>query len=67
MNWVFIVSRDNTIERVRIFADYWVGCAFADNFIRSIDSSMTDMPAYHKGESYTKDDLSVGLYREESV
>jgi hypothetical protein len=64
-SWVFIVVRDNLVEQTRLFADFWVGCAFADNFIRSIDKSMVDrdMPAYNRGEFYKKDNLSVGLYK----
>jgi lipopolysaccharide biosynthesis protein len=64
-SWVFIVVRNNVVEQTRLFADFWVGCAFTDNFIRSIDKSMTDktMPAYNRGEFYKKDDLSVGLYK----
>jgi hypothetical protein len=64
-SWVFIVVRNNLVEQTKLFADFWVGCAFADNFIRSIDKSMvdSDMPAYNRGEFYKKDNLSVGLYK----
>ena len=64
-SWVFIVVRNNVVEQVRGFHDFWIGCAFTDNFIRSIDPSMTDkeMPAYNRGETYKKDDLTVGMYK----
>ena len=68
-SWVFIVVRNNVVEQTRAFADFWKGCAFTDNFIRSIDSSMTDksMPAYNRGEFYNKENLSVGLYKSRMV
>ena len=62
MNWTFIVIRDNTVEQIKSFSDFWAGCEYTDNFIRSIDPDMTDMPAYNRGEHYHKDDLTVGLY-----
>lgn len=64
-NWTFIVVRDNMVEQTKNFDDFWKGCAFTDNFIRSIDRSMTnkDMPAYNRGEFYSKENLSVGLYK----
>ena len=62
MNWTFLVIRDNSVEQIRSFSDFWAGCEYTDNFIRSIDPNMVDMPAYNRGEHYHRDDLTVGLY-----
>ena len=67
MNWVFIVSRNNSVEKVKVFSDFWEGCSYADDFIRHIDNNFANgsiaFPAYNRGEYYTKDDLMVGLFK----
>ena len=34
MNWVFVVVRNNSVEQVKVFKDFWEGANFADNFIK---------------------------------
>lgn len=67
MSWVFVVVRDNSVEQVKVFDDFWVGADYADSFIEKIDpvfaKNGAGLPAYNRNESYKKDDLSVGLYR----
>lgn len=63
MNWTFIVVRDNIVEQTKVFDDFWKGCEYTDNFIRSIDPNMPDMPSYNRGEYYRDNDLTVGLYK----
>ena len=65
MNWVFIVCRNNSVEQVRTFKDFWEGAAFTDNFIKRIEPGVGDLPAYNRGESYKNDDLTVGLYKDQ--
>jgi len=70
MHWTFIVVRDNSIEQVRTFSDFWAGCDYTDNFISKVDPDFADgtskkpFPAYNRGESYRKDNLTIGLYKE---
>lgn len=63
-NWIFIVVRDNSVEQINHFADFWVGAEFADKFIGNCDPCMdkTGYPAYNRGEVYSKDGLTIGLY-----
>jgi hypothetical protein len=63
MNWVFIVARNNSIEQVKMFKDYWSGASYTDSFIRNINPNMVDTPFYNRNESYVENDLSVGLYK----
>jgi hypothetical protein len=64
MNWVFIVCRDNSVEQVKVFKDFWEGAIYTDNFIKGIDPNMPYLPAYNRGESYKYNNLSVGLYKD---
>lgn len=65
MNWIFIVCRDNSVEQVKTFKDFWEGANFTDNFIKRIEPGIGDLPAYNRGEYYKNDDLTVGLYKDE--
>lgn len=62
MNWAFIVVRDNSVEQVKIFNDFWEGCKHTDDFIKSIDPNIEMLPAYNRGQNYKNENLSVGLY-----
>jgi hypothetical protein len=65
MGWVFIVVRNNTVERVKFFSDFWDGAEYTDDFIKSIDPVFDgNFPAYNRGENYKNNDLTIGLYRE---
>jgi len=65
MNWVFVVVRNNSVEKVKVFDDFWIGAEYTDNFIKMIDPLFHgNFPAYNRNENYTKDDLTVGLYKE---
>jgi hypothetical protein len=62
MNWAFIVIRDNKVEQIKIFNEFWSGCKYADDFIRNIDPNIVFLPAYNRGENYKGENFSVGLY-----
>jgi hypothetical protein len=65
MSWAFIVVRDNTVERVKVFSDFWDGADYTDAFIKNIDPNFNgNLPAYNRNENYKNGDLTVGLYRE---
>ena len=64
MNWVFIVCRDNSIEQVKIFKDFWEGAKFTDSFLGHINPHLKNFPAYNRNENYQDGNLTVGLYRE---
>lgn len=64
MNWVFIVNRNNSVEQVKVFKDYWEGATFTDNFIKRIQPGLEILPDYNRGESYGNGDLTVGLYKD---
>lgn len=66
MNWIFIVCRNNTVEQVKTFKDYWEGADFADNFIKRVEPGLGDPPSYNKGEYYKNDDLTIGLYNDKT-
>jgi hypothetical protein len=67
MNWIFIVVRDNNVEKVKTFTDFWEGTAYTDDFIRHIDDNFANgsvaFPAYNRNEFYKHNDLTVGLYK----
>lgn len=67
MNWIFIVCRDNSVEQVKTFKDFWEGANYTDNFIKRIEPGVGDLPAYNRGENYRNDDLTVGLYKDELI
>lgn len=64
MIWVFVVVRDNSVEQVKFFKDFWEGASFADNFIKRIEPGLSYFPAYNRGECYKNADLTIGLYKE---
>lgn len=68
MSWTFIVVRDNSVERVKTFTDFWEGASYTDDFIRHIDDNFANgsvtFPAYNRNEFYRHNDLSVGLYKD---
>ena len=61
--WAFVVTRNNSVEQIRLFTDLADGEEFANNFIKQIDPNMEELPVYSKNESYFSNDLSVGLYQ----
>jgi len=69
MNWVFIVARNSTIERVKVFNDYFAGDAYTSEYLRiEFVVNEVDFPEYRKGEYYQNADsgVSVGLYKDNS-
>jgi len=62
--WAFIVCRNNIPEQVKIFDNYWLGAKHADLFVESIYPDMKDqqMPEYNRGEIFSRDDITIGLY-----
>lgn len=65
MSWAFVVVRNNSVEKLKIFSDFWDGAEYTDDFIKSIDSLFDgNFPAYNRGENYKNNDLTIGLYRE---
>lgn len=67
MNWIFIVCRDNSVEQVKVFKDFWEGATFTDNFIKRVEPGVGSLPAYNRGENYKNNDLTVGLYPEHKL
>jgi hypothetical protein len=67
MNWVFVVARNNSVEQVKVFKDFWEGANFADNFIKRIEPGVGNLPEYNRGEYYKNDDLTIGLYPEHKL
>lgn len=64
MNWVFVVVRDNCVEQIKTFDNFWIGQKFTDSFISKIDPKLKDMPAYNRGENYKNENLTIGLYKQ---
>jgi hypothetical protein len=67
MNWVFIVARNSTIERAKVFDDYFAGEAYTSEYLRiEFGVNEVDFPEYRKGEYYQNADsgVSVGLYKD---
>lgn len=65
MRWVFIVSRNSTIEQVKIFDDYFEGEVHTNEYLRLAFGVEEDFPEYRKGIHYrTVDNLTVGLYKD---
>ena len=62
MRWVFIVSRGSTIEKVKVFDDYFDGEFYTNEYLR-IGFGVVDFPEYRKGEYY-QSGISVGLYKD---
>lgn len=66
MRWVFIVARNGSVEKIKVFNDYFDGEDYANEYLR-IDFGITkDYPKYRKGERYQNADsgISVGLYKD---
>jgi hypothetical protein len=63
MNWIFIICRENSIEQVKTFNDYWEGANFTDNIIKRMEPGLSDFPAYNRGENYKNNNLTIGLYK----
>ena len=63
MHWIFIICRENSIEQVKIFNDYWEGAKFTDNIIQRLEPKLSDLPAYNRGENYKNNNLTIGLYK----
>lgn len=61
--WVFIVTRNNSVETVRVFNSYNEGCIYTNNFINRIEPGLDMMPNYEANECYKNDDLNIGLYK----
>lgn len=67
MRWVFIVTRGSTIEKVKVFDNYFAGEAYASEYLRiEFGVNEVDFPEYRKGEYYQSADsgISVGLYKD---
>jgi hypothetical protein len=67
MRWVFIVARGSTIEKVKVFDDYFEGEVYTNEYLRiGFGVNEVDFPEYRKGEYY-QSGISVGLYKDNGV
>ena len=67
MRWVFIVIRNSTMEKVKVFDDYFQGEIHTNEYLRLVFGVEEDFPEYRKGIYYrTADGISVGLYKDNS-
>jgi hypothetical protein len=69
MRWVFIMAKGSTIEKIKIFDDYFVGEVYANEYLRiGFGVNEVDFPEYRKGECYqiqcSDGGISVGLYKD---
>jgi hypothetical protein len=67
MKWALIIARGSTIEKVKIFTDYFAGEAYSNEYLRiEFGVNEVDFPEYRKGEYYQNADsgVSVGLYKD---
>jgi hypothetical protein len=69
MRWVFIVARNSTIEKVKVFDDYFQGEIHANEYLRiGFGVNEVDFLEYRKGECYqiqcSDGGISVGLYKD---
>lgn len=62
--WAFIVCRDNCVETIKFFEDYFEGEQYSNEFIKKISPEITEMPRYRQSEFFQNSELSVGLYKE---
>ena len=63
MTWAFLVIRDNAVANIKGFSDYWEASKFADSYIKNnLGVDIETYPAYNKGENYSKENISVGVY-----
>ena len=67
MRWVFIVARGSTIEKVKVFDDYFEGEVYTNEYLRiGFGVNEVDFPEYRRGEYY-QSGISVGLYKDNGV
>ena len=65
MRWVFVVVKDNLVEKTTVFDDYFEGELHTNEFLRLACGVEEDFPEYRKGISYkSQDGLSVGYYKD---
>jgi hypothetical protein len=65
MRWVFVVVKDNLVEKTKVFDDYFEGELHTNEFLRLACGVEEDFPEYRKGVSYkSQDGLSVGYYKD---
>jgi hypothetical protein len=67
MRWVFIVTRNSTIEKVKVFDDYFQGEIHTNEYLRiGFGVNEVDFPEYRKGEYYQSADsgVTIGLYKD---
>jgi len=69
MRWVFIMAKGSTIEKIKVFDDYFVGEVYANEYLRiGFGVNEVDFPEYRKGEWYqiqcSDGTISVGLYKD---
>jgi hypothetical protein len=59
-----IVTRDGSVETVKVFKDASDAVPYTDNFIMNIDNTIgwDNLPRYSDNEVYSKDGLKIGLY-----
>jgi len=62
MRWVFIVSKKNVIENIKVFDNYFEGEKFTDDFLLKINPTIGLFPKYREGEFYKNEDITIGLY-----
>ena len=69
MKWIFIIARNSTIEKVKVFDDYFAGEAYTNEYLRiGFGVNEVDFPEYRKVEYYqiqcSDGGISVGLYKD---
>lgn len=64
--WAFIVCKENSVETVKFFTDYFEGELYTNEFIAKLNPQIKEFPRYRQSEFYRKDDLSVGLYKDKN-
>lgn len=66
--WSMIVVRDNTVETVKHFDDYFKAQDYVDKFIEKIDKGFYSPVNYGEGEYYynINEGLSIGIYTEDN-
>jgi len=63
MNWIFVCSRDDVVDHVKIFNDFFDGADYADEFIKQFDPD-AELPNYRANEFYRNNEVTVSLIRE---
>jgi len=61
--YVMIVTKDNTVDRVKIFDNYWEGARYTEHYIEKYDDG--SFYSIVIGKCYDKDGITIGLYRGE--